>query len=259
MPRFLGFPLGPLLLLSVLLPLTGCNRVDLREAGDKDLQTQVTQAVSYTQWQGRNASAAPELFFYSHGKGRLLQPNGNSYWFDWKAEPGQRQLALDFKEARFGQPKLPVSQDFRQIQYQGLTLEKKGHLTALNVLTQSGQITAWLIIEGGLVVVGLFICANVILYLNNLDGKLKRGIKLRGSDLGFYLQQEKPEFVSLNHGAPMPYRFHDYQIDVGGIHVNIETAELVEEGEMPLFRVRSGTTLRFYRDAEAVERVSSGA
>jgi len=242
------------LLLCALLLTGGCSRLDMRDASEDDPKQRLRNALSYTTWQTRDPYAAPTLYFYNKGNGRVVwRATGKVEWFSWDAAPEGQYVHLEYENSKIQPESALVAASLEELRYRDRAYGPPDRLSAVTVLLQSGQITGWLLFDMILLVVVLVVGTNLIVYLNKVDVHLKRHIKLRGSDLGYYLKTEKPELVSINKAPPLRFKWMDFHLDAHGIQVNLEKAVLLEESDTPLFEVRSGTRLRFFKDEPAAE------
>lgn len=235
----------------------GCTQLDMRDDEEPSDRLRLDKAVRYTHWVSKQDDA-PELYFYGKGKGRLVQvAQGKSVPFTWEAQPNGRSLELQFQDKNYLPSTLAVGESYKSLSYRFQMYHRQAHLRPLAVLIQAGEITQGLVVDAVIIIVVLVVGTNLILLLNRLDTRLKRHIRVRGSDMGYYLRTEQPELVSINGNPPITYSMKGHLLDVGGITCDIDTAELLEESETPLFQLRSGTQLRFYANADAYYKAHS--
>lgn len=235
----------------------GCTQLDMRDKNEPNDRLRLEKALRYTYWES-SQSDAPALYFYGQGKGRLVNvKEGESQTFYWRGLANIRAVELSFADKSSPPQVVSVGSTYKSFTYRYQLYQKKGHLRPLAVLIQAGEITRGLVVESIIIVVILVVGTNLILLLNRLDVSLKRKIRVRGSDMGYYLRTEQPELVSVNNSAPIAYRIKGHLLDAGGITCDIDTAVLLEESETPLFQLRSGTQLRFYENAETYHRAQS--
>ncbi len=235
----------------------GCTQLDMRDDEEPNASLRLEKALRYTHWESTQ-SDGPDLYLYGQGKGRVVYvKEEKSYPFSWKGEPNGRSIALYFKDRKFQPAVVAVASNYKSLAYHYHLYQRKGHLRAINVLIDSGEITYALVVEVVIIIVVLVVGTNLLILLHRLDRNLKRHIRVRGSDMGYFLRTEKPELVSINDNPPIGFTMKGHLLDAGGITCDIDTAVLIEESESPLFQLRSGTQLRFYVDAKAYEKARS--
>lgn len=252
-----SFFLFAVLALGAAILGAGCTQMDIRDEEETDPVKRLRNSISYSLWLAGSKSA-PLIYFYGKGVGRMVFPqDGTVQAFKWRALPNSRSLLVRFNEGPQRDMTLAVGADHEELSYRGYLYRKDSHLRPLTILIQSGQITSNLLFDAVVLVVILVVGTNAIVLLNRLNKRLKRHIRVQGSDLGYYLRTEKPELVSVNHSGPIPFQIHGHILDARGIHCDIDSAEMREGGATPLFQLRSGTSLRFYKDAEAARQAPS--
>lgn len=229
----------------------GCTQLDMRDDDEPNANLRAEKALKYSHWTSKQRGSA-DLFFYGHNQGKIINVEKDiSIPFTWRAQQNGRALELKFDDKNYPPAVVPIAQDHKTLFYRYHNYTKLEHLRPLTVLIQNGEITQGLVIDAIIIIVILVVGTNLILLLNRVDIKLKRRIRVRGSDMGYYLNTEKPDLVSVNGNPPISFTMKGHLLDAGGIVCDIDTAVLVEESETPLFQLRSGTELRFYADTYA--------